>query len=72
MMAVGRPGADEIALLEPFRDKVSDEVFGEAQAARAWQAVPQGGEFVELPMLEAPRTGDDAKDARLSRKFLVS
>src|SRR5262249_58065375 len=29
MMAVGRPGADEIALLEPFRDKVSDEVFGE-------------------------------------------
>ena len=29
MMAVGRPGADEIALLEPFRDKLPDEVFGE-------------------------------------------
>ncbi len=29
MMAVGKPGADEIALLEPFRDKVPAEVFGE-------------------------------------------
>jgi microcin C transport system substrate-binding protein len=29
MMAVGRPGADEIALLEPFRDKVPAEVFGQ-------------------------------------------
>jgi microcin C transport system substrate-binding protein len=30
MMAVGRPGPDELALLEPFRGRVSDEVFGEA------------------------------------------
>jgi microcin C transport system substrate-binding protein len=29
MMAVGKPGADELALLEPFRDKVPAEVFGE-------------------------------------------
>jgi microcin C transport system substrate-binding protein len=29
MMAIGRPGPDEIALLEPFRGKVADEVFGE-------------------------------------------
>ena len=29
MMAQGQPGADELALLEPFRGKVSDEVFGE-------------------------------------------
>jgi len=29
MMAVGKPSADELALLEPFRGKVSDEVFGE-------------------------------------------
>jgi microcin C transport system substrate-binding protein len=29
MMAIGRPGAAEIALLEPFRGKVPDEVFGE-------------------------------------------
>ena len=29
MMAVGRPGPDESALLEPFRDKVPAEVFGE-------------------------------------------
>ncbi|MGH6771332.1 MAG: extracellular solute-binding protein [Xanthobacteraceae bacterium] len=29
MMAKGRPGADELALLEPFRGRVADEVFGE-------------------------------------------
>ena len=29
MMAAGAPGADELALLEPFRGKVPDEVFGE-------------------------------------------
>jgi microcin C transport system substrate-binding protein len=29
MMAKGVPGPDEIALLEPFRGKVPDEVFGE-------------------------------------------
>jgi microcin C transport system substrate-binding protein len=29
MKAVGRPGPDELAILEPFRGKVPDEVFGE-------------------------------------------
>src|SRR2546425_9206302 len=29
LMAKGRPSADELALLEPFRGKVPDEVFGE-------------------------------------------
>jgi microcin C transport system substrate-binding protein len=29
MMAVGKPLRDELALLEPFRGKVTDEVFGE-------------------------------------------
>jgi microcin C transport system substrate-binding protein len=29
MMAIGQPGPDVIALLEPFRGKVADEVFGE-------------------------------------------
>jgi microcin C transport system substrate-binding protein len=29
MMASGRPGPEELALLEPFRGKVADEVFGE-------------------------------------------
>jgi microcin C transport system substrate-binding protein len=29
MMAVGKPGADELALLEPFRGQVAEEVFGE-------------------------------------------
>jgi len=30
MMAEGKPAPDELALLEPFRGKVADEVFGEA------------------------------------------
>jgi microcin C transport system substrate-binding protein len=29
MMAVGKPSPDELALLEPFRGKVTEEVFGE-------------------------------------------
>jgi microcin C transport system substrate-binding protein len=29
MMAKGKPGPDELALLEPFRSQVADEVFGE-------------------------------------------
>ncbi len=29
MMANGKPGAEELALLEPFRGQVSDEVFGD-------------------------------------------
>ncbi len=29
MMATGKPNAEELALLEPFRGKVPDEVFGE-------------------------------------------
>ena len=29
MMATGKPGAEELALLEPFRGRVPDEVFGE-------------------------------------------
>jgi microcin C transport system substrate-binding protein len=29
MMAVGKPGPEELALLEPFRGQVADEVFGE-------------------------------------------
>jgi microcin C transport system substrate-binding protein len=29
MMAVGKPGPDELTLLEPFRGKVAEEVFGE-------------------------------------------
>ena len=29
LMAEGKPGAEELALLEPFRGKVPDEIFGE-------------------------------------------
>ena len=29
MMAAGKPGGDELVLLEPFRGKIADEVFGE-------------------------------------------
>ena len=30
MMASGKPGAEELALIEPFRDTLPEEVFGEA------------------------------------------
>ncbi len=30
LMAVGKPGPDEVALLEPFRGKIPDDVFSEA------------------------------------------
>ena len=30
LMATGKPGADELALLEPFRGKIPDDVFSEA------------------------------------------
>ena len=56
MMANGKPGADELALLEPFRGKVPDEVFGEpfvppvsdgsgpgSRAAAARRAAAAGG-----------------------------
>jgi microcin C transport system substrate-binding protein len=29
MMAMGKPDAEELALLEPFRDQVAEEIFGE-------------------------------------------
>jgi microcin C transport system substrate-binding protein len=29
MMAIGKPGSDELALLEPFRGQVAEEAFGE-------------------------------------------
>ena len=34
MMAKGKPGPDELALLEPFRGRVPDEVFGEPSCRR--------------------------------------
>ncbi len=56
MMAKGMPSAEEIALLEPFRGQVPDEVFGEPfvppvsdgsgndrGAAAARLAAPAGG-----------------------------
>src|SRR5262249_8536022 len=35
MMAVGKPSREELALLEPFRGKVADEVFAEPCGPRA-------------------------------------
>jgi ABC-type oligopeptide transport system substrate-binding subunit len=35
MMAVGKPGPDELTLLEPFRGQVADEVFGEPFVPRS-------------------------------------
>jgi microcin C transport system substrate-binding protein len=35
MMAQGRPSAEELALLEPFRGRLPDEVFGPSSTVRA-------------------------------------
>ena len=46
MMAKGKPGAAELALLEPFRGKVPDEVFGEpyrAAGVRRLRPGPRAG-----------------------------
>ena len=79
MMAEGKPGADELALLEPFRGKVPDEVFGEpfvppvsdgsgqdrALLRQASAAAARGG----LP--DQGRQACDAKGEPITIEFLI-
>src|SRR5262245_32912520 len=46
MMAEGKPGPDELALLEPFRGKVPDEVFGEPFVPPEADGAGQDGPFL--------------------------
>ena len=79
MTAEGKPGADELALLEPFRGKVPDEVFGEpfvppvsdgsgqdrALLRKASQLLQQAGYAIK----DGKRV--DAKGERLTIEFLI-
>jgi microcin C transport system substrate-binding protein len=80
MMAQGKPGAEELALLEPFRGKVSDEVFGEpfvppvsdgsgqdrALLRRAGQLLQEAGYTVK------DRKRVNAQGEQLAIEFLLS
>jgi microcin C transport system substrate-binding protein len=79
LMAEGKPGPDELALLEPFRGRVPDEVFGEpflppvsdgsgqdrAQLRKASQLLQQAG----YPIKDGKRV--DAKGERITIEFLI-
>ena len=80
MMAQGKPGPDELALLEPFRGKVPDEVFGEpfvppvsdgsgqdrALLRRAGQLLQEAGYTVK------DRKRVNAQGEQLAIEFLLS
>ena len=42
MMATGKPSPEELALLEPFRGKLPDEVFGEPYRAAGLRRLGAG------------------------------
>ncbi len=79
LMAKGPPSADEVALLEPFRDKVPAEVFGEpfvpptsdgsgqdrALLRRAGQLLNEAG----YPIKDGKRVGPNGE--RLTIEFLL-
>ena len=79
MMAQGKPSAEELALLEPFRGKVSDEVFWEpflppvsdgsgqdrTLLRKAGQLLQQAG----YPIKDGKRVGPDGE--RLTVEFLL-
>src|SRR3954468_6700995 len=79
MMASGKPGAEELALLEPFRGKVSDEVFGDPYVPPVSDGSGQdrallrrGGQLLqEAGFLIKDGKRVNAKGERLSLEFLL-
>src|SRR5262249_31540087 len=79
LMAEGKPGPEELALLEPFRGKVPDEVFGEpfmppvsdgsgqdrTQLRKASQLLQQAG----YTIADGKRV--DWRGARVTIEFLI-
>ena len=56
MMAVGKPSREELALLEPFRGKVADEVFGEPFVPPVSDGLAPGLDHIAFEV-DSPRTG---------------
>ena len=84
MMANGKPGAEELALLEPFRGKVPDEVFGEpfvppvsdgsgqdrALLRRASQLLQEAGYVIKDGKRVTPQ-GERAEDGIPARRAVI-
>ncbi len=64
MMAVGKPGADELALLEPFRGKVPDEVFGEPFVPPVTDGSGQDRNLLRQASAMLQKAGFPIKDGR--------
>jgi microcin C transport system substrate-binding protein len=64
MMANGKPGADELALLEPFRRRVPDEVFGEPYAPPVSDGSGQDRALLRKASQLLKDAGCDVKDGK--------
>ena len=64
MMANGKPGADELALLEPFRGRVPDEVFGEPYAPPVSDGSGQDRALLRKASQLLKDAGCDVKDGK--------
>ena len=64
MMANGKPGADELALLEPFRGKVPDEVFGEPFVPPVTDGSGQDRNLLRQASAMLQKAGFPIKDGR--------
>jgi microcin C transport system substrate-binding protein len=64
MMAAGAPGADELALLEPFRGKVPDEVFGEPFVPPVTNGSGQDRDLLRRASALLQKAGFPIKDGR--------
>jgi microcin C transport system substrate-binding protein len=75
MMAFGRPGQAEIALLEPFRGKVSEEVFGDPYVPPVSDGSGQDRTLLRKASALLQEAGYAVKDGRrvtpLSEAFIV-
>ena len=69
LMATGKPGADELALLEPFRGKVPDEVFGEPFVPPVSDGSGQDRNLLRkaTQLLQDGRLRDEGRQARDAR-----
>ena len=64
MMANGKPGGDELALLEPFRRRVPDEVFGEPYAPPVSDGSGQDRALLRKASQLLKDAGCDVKDGK--------
>ncbi len=64
LMAIGKPDAAELALLEPFRGKVPDEVFGEPYVPPATDGTGQDRRWLRRAAQLLREAGCEIKDGK--------